>query len=329
MDILEILSENIDAKDNNAINKLIDHYTANGLQQKSKVMFSSFLMRMFCQHYLNRNLWSLREFSRLIASVESAGKDKGRCIVAMKSLCYLLSAMEHKDSKPLIDTRSKSTSVYEKSVVERLLFTAHKEYADLVDIKEYINGDCYALINVLYHNIAYVRNVQECIHIMKHLIVGKKKEFLNHDYFTDTIDLLFVVLMKYVENNRLPTDVSEFIHLCKDLFYYRLTLKEKPARINLLIYALYILLQRKTKYQEINDYIPKDIVTETRITDKRENAVDYLYVITYYDNDAIESVKNDRYFAKLTERKVKSINVKEWIDERDASITVIRESYDH
>lgn len=328
MDILEITFENIEAKDNVAINKLVEQYCHNGLPQRSKVMFSSFLIRMFSKHYLNRNLWMLKEFSRLIANMEKSGKDKSSCMYAMKSICYLLAASDYKDGKSLIDVNVKMLSVYEKGVIDRMLYSIHKEYADLVDMKEHLHSDCYALLNVLYHNIANIQNVSECFQIIKYFIITKKKELLTDAYFSDTIDMLFVMIMKYVDNNRIPSDVEEFIVSCKDLFYYRVTQKDKLARINLFIYAVYILLQRKTKYQEITDYIPKDVVKEGN-NKNTKSGVDYLYVLTYYDQDMVESVKNDRAVAKKSVRQVKSINVKEWIEERDASITIIRESYEH
>ena len=68
MDILEVIAENIEAKNADSIKKLLKHYLEN---VKNKVLFSSFMINYFSNHYINKNLWLLRSFAKEILSIET------------------------------------------------------------------------------------------------------------------------------------------------------------------------------------------------------------------------------------------------------------------
>lgn len=315
MDILEIIIENIEVKDNNAIRILIDHYARQGLQQKNKLLFINCMMNFFCKHYLSKNLWLLQEFTRHISEIEKNTKDKEIVTKHMKELCFLLSAHDYKENETIINTKL-NISEKEKSVIDRILHTSQKEYLDLVEYRELLEHDHYILLNVLYHNIAYSIYIHDCFAIIRYLIMTNKKN--------DTmIDLLFTIMITYIDHNRVPSDVNAYILACKDLFYYRLTKKNKLDRINLLLYTVYVLVQKKVKYQEIDEYIPKDEINSS----KESSKTDYLYVITRYDPEIITIVNSDKEYSKKRERMIKNVNIKDHNCMERTNMDIVKESY--
>lgn len=313
MDILEIILENIEVKDNKAIRVLIEHYSRQGLQQKSRLLFINCIINFYCKHYLSKNLWLLEEFTRHISEIEKNNKDKELITIHMKAICFLLSAYEYKDHENIINTKLNITEK-EKLTIDRILHTSQKEYLDLTEFREILEYDHYILINVLYHNIAYSIYIHDCFAIIRYLIMLKKNDSM--------IDLIFTIMMKYIENNRIPSDVSTYIIACKDLFYYRITKKHKLERINLLLYAIYVLVQKNVKYQELDEYIPKE-----DITSKESCRTDYLFVITRYDHDTITTVNIDKEYSKKRERMIKNVNIKDHNCMERSNMDIIKESY--
>ncbi len=311
MDILEIVLENIEAKDNKSIRVLVNHFCKQGLQQKSRVLFSNCLINFFCKYYLNKNLWLLQEFTKHISEIEKNDNknDKDKIIYHMKAVCFLLSAHEYKEKENILDK-----TIKDDSSIERILHTSQKEYVDLVEYKEILDEEIYILINVLYHNIAYGIYIHDCFSIIRYMILKSKKT-------DDIIDLLFTILLKYLDNNRVPSDVKSYVISCKDLFYYRLTKKVKNDRINLLVYALFVLVQKRVKYQVLDEYMIKE---EAIIKDDR---TDYLFVLTRYDHDTINIVNNDKMYSNKRERVIKNVNIKDQHNQEKYMMDIIKDSW--
>ena len=133
----------------------------------------------------------------------------------------------------------------------------------------------------------------------------KKKILLISDRFTDMIDLLSIIIMKYLENNRIAEDVKEYISICKDLFYYRAKSKNKLERINLLFYSIYVLVKRQTRFQQI-EYKVK----ESNFKKSAHKPTDYLYVLIPVDTNIMSLIKNERDLSKVFKRPEKLINLK-------------------
>lgn len=312
MDILEIVSENIEAHDIQSVMKLVDHYVKEG---KNKNMFSSFLVNLFCKHYISKNLWLLKEFSMHISNIERCGKKKDVLCIHLKDVCSLLTLAEHKTMNLY-----KKGNVYsnEKPRIDQILFSTHKEYETMVDLRDYLLYEPYSLLNTLYHCFAHCCDLPDCFIIIRYLLTCKKKEVIQDNHYQDIIDVMFLTLMKYIEGNRLPSDVKEFVVMCKDLFYYRCKQKDRVDRINLLFYAVFVLMHRKTKFQEI----------EYRSVDNRTSCVsgnvEYLYVLTKYDAEVGRIVRNDRELSKLYQKEKKTITVDDWGDSTDNSWNIIK-----
>jgi hypothetical protein len=179
-----------------------------------------------------------------------------------------------------------------------------KEFTDISDLKEDIHYESYCLLNSLYRNIAYGTDVADSFTILRYLLNSKKKTVLATDKFADVPDVLNYIIMKYIENNRIPDDVMEYLMICKDLYYYRTKQKYKNDRITLLFYSYYVLSKRQVKYQEI-EYKPKLLQDKTN----RKKELDYLYVIMPYDKAIIQYVQQEKQMSKLIKRHEKTVNV--------------------
>lgn len=315
MDILEIIAENIEARDINAVDKLVDHFVKQGLNQKNINLFITFFLNLFAKRFINRNNWLLNEFAIQLDKIDTKSKDKDICVDAMKSICFLLTASDIKDeSFQIIDIMKKS----DPNLAREILYKHHREYEDLLEFKKHLDADVYGLINIIYHNMAYSINITDIYIMVEYLLTNnkKKKELLLDSFFTDIYDMLFTLLMTYIECNRLSPDVAKYVTTCKSLFYYKCSLKDKPKRLNMLLYAIHVLVTKRTKFQEIVSYKPI-----------MEKPLNYLFVLTRNDRDLSDMVKYDKMNRHIESQinQIKYVDVKEWLDQ--TKVTVIKDTY--
>lgn len=302
-DELEVLAEHIEAKDTTHMFKIINHYVNSG---RSKVAFSSFIVNMFCSSYLSRNLWALKEFASLVAEVEKCTPKKDGCLAKnMQSLCLLLAASDIQECKFY---RKGKSYLEERSKVDQILYSSHREFQELVELKSGVQYETYSLLNTLYYNFAHCCDLPDCFIILRHIITSSKKQVIQEKSYQDGIDVIFLVIMKYLEINRVPSDVREYITICKDLFFYRCKVKDRLDRVNVLFYAVYILMNRSAKFQEI-EYKEKEAQHDTSSSKTNsDHRHEYLYVMTNLDTHLIRKVQEDRERPKS--KQVKQVTVK-------------------
>lgn len=287
-EILDIIYENIEAKDFQSINKLVDYYG-----NKNKTIFIAFLINTYAKKYISNNIWFLLELMKL---TDEADKSKNRSDI-FKEACNLLAINDQKS----VDLLKYNKDELLKDI-ERIFYKTQREYADLVDLKEYLVNDIYLLVNVLYQNIAYGYDIHDCFSIAKYIIGKKNKDLLevNIKDITDGIDLLFIIIIKYIESNRIPPDIKSYVNTCKKMYYFSCRQKDRMERINLLFYALFVLIQRKVGYQEVQ-------YKNLNAGSQKSNTCDYLFVLINYDTNLINQVQNDRNIFKKKERKIVNI----------------------
>jgi len=304
MDILEIIAENIEAKDQESVFKLVKHYLET---VKNKALFGSFMVNFFGQHYINKNLWLLKKFANELLSIETNKSN----IIPYQNMCLLLLNSEFKNLDLFVKGK-----VYEYDIqIEKLLQGFLKEYEDLRELKDQLTDECYALCNILYRNILQCNGVSECFIILRYLLNKKKRElFLEIGSKGCIIDYIFIIVMKFLtlnsnsigKNIRVGEDVCEYITLCRDIYYYNCKQKDKTDRnrINILFYAIFVLINRRVKYQEIRYQM-----IESNEPKNYPKNVDYLFVLIKYDHNIINMVKNDKEMSKLSSKVKKTINI--------------------
>jgi hypothetical protein len=309
MDILQVVSENIETNDINSISKLVEFYVKQG---RNKTIFACFLVKLYAQNYVSKNLWLIKELAQHVTDIERSGKRKEELIEALTCACNLLAAQEQKQLT-LLDKKDNG-----KNKIERILYASHKEYEDLMEFRDILKQDVYNLLNTLYKNLVHACDLNESFVIIKYLISLKKKDlYYSESTQNDAYDLLFIVLFNFADTNRVPPDVLEYINCSKDLFYYRCKQKDKFERVNLLFYAVFVLTQRRVKYQSVDYH--KGVSSHNV-----PNNMDYLFVWFKYDRDLLSEVKNDREMSKLSRKDEKLVFVDDLGEKERCLVDIIR-----
>jgi hypothetical protein len=258
MEVLEVLSENIEFKDTLAINKLVDHYLTIEKSKKVKATRTAieYFINFYTLKYINKNVWVLKELSTYIKKYEEAQIKEDELL---KGIALLLATNNMKEIK----LNYKKDTDAER--IRNIIHCSQIEYAVLYDLKNILYDDIYVLINSLYR-IMLISNGNAFL-IIRWLISMNKKNLFRTEQndLTDGYDIIYLVILRFVNTVSLPDDVNEFALLSKDLFYYRCKQKLKKQRANLLFYSVYVIMQRNV----INQYLdmPKDQLVSAKKTD--------------------------------------------------------------
>ena len=299
MDVLEIISDNIEAQDTHAINKLVDHYIKIG---KSKWIFVEYLINLYALKYISKNIWVLKEFLKCIKAVE----ENRICTEHLKNLCLLLATSEYKELNLLVKRES------DPERIKRILHSSTSEHIAIYDLKNILCNDVYYLMNVLYTNLLVSStNISDSFLIVRTIMCLKKKEVLKaeHIELTDGYDVIFLVLMHFLEYIGLPEDVIKYVRFCKDLFYYRCKQKSKVNRANLIFYCIFVLMQRRVKDQCI-DYMST--------SKKKVEGTDYLFIWMPFDKELCFEIESERESKKHSKQPEKIIYIEDYRFEKVA-----------
>lgn len=274
MDILDVISENIEFKDIIAINKLVDHYL---IVKKSKktlaIRFAiEYLINLYSQKYMNTNVWVLKEINMYIKQYEESRIKENELL---KGIVFLLTANDMKE----VQLYHKKDTDAER--IKRIIYCSQTEYTVLYDLKSILYNDIYVLINSLY-KIMLISNGNAFLIIRWLVSINKNNLFrTEHDTLSDGYDIIYMVILRFIDTVSLPDDVRDFVLLSKDLFYYRCKQKFKKQRANLLFYSAYVIMQRNV----INQYVdtPKHNLVSVKKTD-------YLFVWMNIDESLCNNV---------------------------------------
>lgn len=311
MDILDIIAENIEAKDEKNIIELLNHFIDT---VKNKTIFNTFIIKFFSNHYIDKNLWFLKKIGEYLSIIESNKNN----IIGYQNICILLMHNKFKN----MNLFTKGQVYNDNSQIDKLLHGFHKEYEDMIEFKDILTDECYSLLNIFYRNIIHCCELSDCFTIIRYLLTRKKREIFKISEKNCIIDILFTIIIKFLQaNDRISDDIREYIILCKDIYYYNCKPKDKIERINILFYTIFIIIQRKIKYQEIKYTSPEKNIN---VKSAHPNNVDYLFVLIKYNTDVINMVHNDKEFSKLAIKTKKTINVDDYIERDKCSVDIIK-----
>ena len=278
--------------------KIIENYDQREVQKllKEHKMLDVFNMciTIFCKHYLNKNVWLIKEFTNFIVDIDG----KQHIVKNFINIFLLLSKQEYKK----IDVFEKQLCLDYK--ITSLLRAYEKEYSELHKLKIFIHERPYALLNIIFKNIQRTERTIDSIIILKYLLSMKKSEMFKSLPYNckDVIDFMFLVFEIYNDTYELEKNISEYVKNCRNLFYCRLRQSDKKNRINLLFYTLYVLNENKVKYQE-TDYNKNEIAKHDK------NKTNYLYILNYNNDTLKNRVQYDRDRLKYMNSEIKSINL--------------------
>lgn len=279
---MESLENNIKNSDNcNILNDISDLINAGC--KKNEIV--SFLINLYCNNYINKNLWVLKELHKNIAETECKSCN---IIEILSNIAVLISL-----------NNIKSINIYTKELpdIKDILFTSNYiEFEELDQFKTIFREDTCVLFNIMCGNIKMSKNLNETFIIVRYLLNSKNKQLYKTKTAIDTIDYIFLLLLKLIKDEK----IEEYAMICKDLFYYRIKKKDKYNRINLLFYMIFVMIKHNISEQEI-DY--KMI--------KKENSYDYLFVKFNYDKKSSNEITYDKMKYRCDNNKFKDISVHE------------------
>lgn len=314
MEIIEVLFQNIEVKDFDAIKKIAKYiFGLKNSGEKNKILnaFSTRALDYFANCILGRNLWCVEQMCKYVSSFEN---QKRNDVFGFLDICMFLSNVERLDLSAL----ERATIVQTQKIVD-MVYGLKYEFKEIIEYKNIIDDKVFALMNVLYGNFMYNTHVHErvcdSLMIARYVIDKKPKDiFINvsrnggsTNNITDGFDLLFVLVLLYLDNVQLcQTDYGRYIMSCKDLFYYRCKKGDKNARRNILFHVILVAITKKVSNQEID-------IKQTLENNKMDTSMlssKYIFAITHYDHKRVQEVRMDREsYSKSLKEDVKAKNV--------------------
>jgi hypothetical protein len=188
--------------------------------------------------YLTRNVWMLTQISELLQEVET---NAGKSLKIVKSLCTLVSYI--KMNKPLEFAISHDN----QQNLDHLLYSLVSVSPDIVFMRDYVDDTTYSYLGILYNNIsASLPTNSTSPHAS--LAIVEKIISINSTRELDGYDIMFLFLLKVIEVKAdIDSKIKQYIELSKDIFYYRLRKKDRPIRVNIIYFSIYVLISKKVK----------------------------------------------------------------------------------
>lgn len=252
--------------------------------------------------YLTRNVWMLTQISELLQDVES---NAGKSLKIVKSLCKLVSYI--KMNKPLKFSISRDN----QQNLEHLLYSLVSVSPDIVCMRDYVDDTTYSYLGILYNNInaaaaaAEVANtVSPSPHVSPHpsLAIVEKIISINSTRELDGYDIMFLFLLKLIEiKEDIDSEIKQYIELSKDIFYYRLRKKDRPIRVNIIYFSIYVLISKKVK--------------NIALVANSSNNTEYLNVVPKIDQNQLNEMDylraRNRVTCNTKTKNIKTINKSE------------------
>lgn len=234
--------------------------------------------------YLTRNVWMLTQISELLQEVES---NAGKSLKIVKSLCKLVSYI--KMNKPLEFAIARDN----QQNLEHLLYSLVSVSPDIVFMRDYVDDTTYSYLGILYNNISSPTNP----HVNPHqsLAIVEKIISINSTRELDGYDIMFLFLLKLPELN---PEIKQYIELSKDIFYYRLRKKDRPIRVNIIYFSIYVLISKKVK--------------NIALAANSSNNTEYLNVVPKIDQNQLNEMDylraRNRVTCNTKTKNIKTIN---------------------
>ena len=283
---MEALQKYMEIRDIENIHREL-HDIINSGYKKNDII--SFLINMFSDKYISKNIWTLREMHRIIAELEQ----KTSHDVLMNNLINL-SVLISLNTKKNLHLFSKD----EKTDVREILYTANYTYfIEIEEFKHVLNEDIYNLFNIICGNTKTRRDMTKTFALINYLLACTKKEIFKIKSELDAVDYIFIILIKIIRE--FENELCEYVMLCKDLFYYRCKKRDKLFRINILFYCIFVLMNRTVVKQEI-EY-------KTSVQ-KEVGNYDYLFIKFNYDKQHIQEINVEKEHCKINNKYYKDIS---------------------
>lgn len=202
---------------------------------KEKIPLLLSIINSYCSStYLNKNLWMLMQISELLLSIETNTRKSQEI---KESMCKLVLQ---------IGKNKKHTFTVPYENIQYMLYSFNTYNTHCEFMREYVEESLFGYFCILYNNIKDSLDSKHSLVIANYIIQNNTNKEL------DGYDALFIFLQKIVDILHLDKKIKKYIVNSKDIFYYRLKKKDKPLRINLIYFSLYVMITRDVIYKPLS-----------------------------------------------------------------------------
>lgn len=310
MDLEEFLCSNFLNKNSRVLNKLVNSYVISIKYQNELV---DALLNIYNDKLISNNVWVIKELYNKLEIIKSNKNYKESKSIILNIMSLFMSLPNDIDNTigQINDDLNDST----KDKITKLSYTFNKEYQVLSEYKEYILGNVYALLNVIYSSLYHQKSFEDLVLIIKYILKLKKPQI----FFTresqqnlNIIDILFDILLDIPGSN----DIKQFIELNRLVYSFN----KKLNRYNLLYISIYACINRNIKDQII-DY--KSLDREVKM-----DTTTFLFTLYNYDYEILLKLEREKALLQNVRPIRKIINIENCnlIEENKKMIEIIKTS---
>lgn len=331
----------------NEVSNITYDFVRNLIEKVKKNDICIYICHFFCDHVLTNNVWVLERVKYYLEKIESCkSNEKEQLVKLLYSLLHLLGNSD-KGIYTFYYPNEKS-SMFQEEIKNIRYYSTYHEHDELLQLQSILTEEVYVLFNVLYESFLYSveskEAIQKCFLIIRYLLTLTPRQYIQgttKKITTDIIDFIFLLCVWYSKNENCNKSINVYINNVKDIFYYRVKKKDKLIRINLLFYLIFVIINKKTRYQEIdyeginnnfdegvNEEKPLQDNNEKSYSDKqkkckrdkseRNTDVDekckYLFVYMDYDQQKLYEMEREREKNRMMSKLMRSATKEVEID---------------
>ena len=313
MDLEDFLCSNFLNKNSRVLNKLVNSYVISSKYQNELI---DALLNIYNDKFISNNVWVIKELYNKLEIIKSNKNYKESKNTIMNIMSLLMSLPDDIDNT--IGQINDDLNDQIKEKVTKISYTFNKEYQVLSEYKEYILGNVYALLNVIYSSLYHQKKFDDLVLIIKYILKLKKPQI----FFTresqqnlNIIDILFDILLD-IPGSSGSSEIKQFIELNRLVYSFN----KKMNRYNLLYISIYACINRNIKDQII-DY--KSIDREVKM-----DTTTFLFTLYNYDYETLLKLEREKALLQNVRPIRKIINIENCnlIEENKKMIEIIKTS---
>jgi hypothetical protein len=220
-----------------------------------------FVVKFMSKYALTGNVWVMmqcREFLQALNEIKlskSRDTERKRFIKLCMGIFGILMYCE-KGQYTFVDEND-TYKVFANDIQSILLHEQNTVWDDtLSNFKGVLKDDVYNLLNTLQKHFKNMFGENEEVILRKSFVILRylltltpKHVFKNTKHGNptklDVIDMVFIVCMMYSQNTFCSKELASYIAISKDIFYVKVSKKDKKERVNLMFYVVYTIITRK------------------------------------------------------------------------------------
>lgn len=230
------------------------------LVQVKKQDICTYVTHFVCVHALTENVWILQKIKAYYEMVKTYKPSEKQKLVKVFYALFHMIAQCDKATYIFHNLQDKSGMFIDD--IKGLIYNSnHIDIPETMQLKDVLSDEVYSLINIMYDCFLYSVEskvaLQKCFLIMRYLLTLLPKQYLasgqtSKSINMDITDFMFLACILYTNQQHCPADIKLYVTTCKDIFYYKARKKDKLARVNLIFYTIYAIINKKVINQPLD-----------------------------------------------------------------------------